>query len=74
MTPSRLALICLSVILICPLINLTLRRILPAMSPGFLTGILWILTDINRLLVLGALGGLATSAIWAIRRRFKGVS
>lgn len=39
------------------------------MSPGFLTGVLWILTDINRLLVLAALGGLVTSAVWAIRRR-----
>lgn len=69
MTPSRLAWICFFVILICPSINLVLRQTLPTMPKGFLTASLWILTDVNRLLVLGALGGLIVSAVWALRRK-----
>lgn len=68
MTPSRLAWICFSVLLICPAANQVLRRVLPTMSPGTLTGILWILTDINRLLVIAAIVGLIVSAVRAIRR------
>ena len=68
MTPPRLAWICFFAILICPSINLVLRQVLPAWPKGFLTGLLWLLTDVNRLLVLAAFIGLIVSAVWGLCR------
>ena len=66
---SRLAWISLFVWMTCSATNLILRQVLPTMTPGPLRGILWLLTDLNRLLVLAAMVGLVISAIWALRHR-----
>lgn len=68
LAPSRLGWICFYVIVGCTFVNLVLRQVLPTMPQGVLTGLLWLLTDLNRLLVLAALVGLVVSAVWAVRR------